>query len=478
MHYADKAPAAPSRSRAGPSILHAPSALARELARESENVRTMSPSSAYTAHLAQLQALTESALARCSFDALLIAAGIEKYAFLDDRPYLFQPNPHFKLWAPLTAHPYSWLVIRPGQQPRLVYYQPDDYWHVPPSDPSGFWVEHFELVVIARPEDAAQHLRVPGRLAIIGEPDAAVDGLTPNNPPELLHILHYQRARKSGYELEQMRAAQRRAVPAHRAAKAAFEAGASELDIHRAYLAASGHTDRDLPYANIVALNEHGAVLHYQHQDVSPPAESRALLIDAGAQVNGYASDITRTWCGRDERFDALLAAMEAAQLALVDEVRAGTDYRAIHLSTHRRVAAILSEQGIVRMSADAIVAEGVSSTFFPHGIGHLLGLQVHDIGGFMADDSGALSPKPEGHPYLRLTRVLEPGMVVTIEPGLYFIPTLLKRLADTPAGAAVDWALVGHLSRFGGVRIEDDVVCRSDGAPENLTRDAFAAVG
>ena len=433
----------------------------------------------YAAHLAALQTQAEAALARCGYDALLIASGIEKYAFLDDRPYLFQPNPHFKLWAPLTAHPNSWLLIRPGHKPRLVYYQPDDYWHVPPSDPSGFWVEHFELVVISRPEDAARHLQVAGRAAIIGEADAAIAGVTPNNPPALLNILHYRRAVKSAYELEQMRAAQRRAVPAHRAAKAAFEAGASELEIHRAYLAASGHTDRDLPYANIVALNEHGAVLHYQYQDASPPAESRTLLIDAGALVNGYASDITRTWSlGRDERFDALLAAMEQAQLALVDEVRAGVDYRDIHLSTHRRVAQILAAQGIVKgMSPEALVEQGVTATFFPHGIGHLLGLQVHDIGGFMADDSGALADKPEGHPYLRLTRRLEPGMVVTIEPGLYFIPTLLKKLGNTPAGKAVDWELVGHLARFGGVRIEDDVACRAEGqAPENLTRDAFAA--
>lgn len=437
----------------------------------------------YPAHLAALQAQAESALARCGYDALLIASGIEKYAFLDDRPYLFQPNPHFKHWLPLTANPYSWLLIRPGHKPRLVYYQPDDYWHVPPSDPSGFWVEHFELIVISQPEDAARHLQVAagGRAAIIGEADAAIAGVVPNNPQDLLHLLHYRRAVKSAYELEQMRAAQRRAVPAHLAAKAAFEAGASELDIHRAYLAASGHTDRDLPYSNIVALNEHGAVLHYQYQDSRPPAESRALLIDAGAQVNGYASDITRTWSlGRDERFDALLAAMERAQLALVDEVRAGVDYRDIHLSTHRHIARILVEQGIVKKglsSPEALVEQRVTSTFFPHGIGHLLGLQVHDIGGFMADETGAPAAKPEGHPYLRLTRVLQPGMVVTIEPGLYFIPTLLKKLAATPAGAAIDWGLVEHLARFGGVRIEDDVACReADQAPENLTRDAFAA--
>ncbi|MCV2369556.1 Xaa-Pro dipeptidase [Roseateles oligotrophus] len=432
----------------------------------------------YAQHLTLLQTQAEAALARCGFDAMLIASGIEKYAFLDDRPYLFQTNPHFKHWLPLSSHPNSWLLVRPGHKPRVVYYQPDDYWHVPPSAPTGEWVEQVELIIISRAEDAAAHLKVPGRLAIIGEADAALDGVVPNNPPDLLNLLHYQRARKNGYELEQMRAASRRAAPAHLAARDAFLAGASEAEIHRAYLTAAGHTDRDLPYGNIVALNEHCAVLHYQYQDLQRPAESRSFLIDAGAQVNGYASDITRTWSqGGDAEFDSLLAAMEQAQLALVDEVRDGVDYRDIHLSTHRHIASILQAQGIVKMSAEALVEQGVTSIFMPHGIGHLLGLQVHDIGGFMADESGAVAPKPEGHPYLRLTRKLQAGMVVTIEPGLYFIPTLLRQLRASPAAAAVNWPLVEHLSRFGGIRIEDDVVCRAEGGPENMTRDAFSAL-
>ena len=437
----------------------------------------------YLDHLAALQRHAEAALARTGFDTLLIASGIEKYAFLDDRPYLFQPNPHFKHWLPLTSHPHSWLAVRPGRKPRVVYYQPDDYWHVPPSAPSGEWVDAVELVVIREPEEAANALAdcVTPRTAIVAEADAALPGnrgLTPNNPEPLLNLLHWARGVKSPYELAQMRAAQRRAVPGHLAARAAFLAGASEAEIHRAYLVATGHTDRDLPYSNIVGLNEHAAVLHYQYQDASPPAESRSFLIDAGAQVNGYASDITRTWVapGHDE-FAALIAAMEAEQLGLVDEVREGVDYRDIHLSTHRRIARVLRGAGIVRMSEEAMVEAGVTKTFFPHGIGHLLGLQVHDVGGSMASENGGVADKPEGHRYLRLTRPLQAGMVVTIEPGLYFIPTLLRGLRASPHAAQVDWDTVDRLARYGGIRIEDDVACRPGGeAPENLTRDAFAA--
>ncbi|KQV96703.1 Xaa-Pro dipeptidase [Pelomonas sp. Root1237] len=437
--------------------------------------------SLYTDHLAALQQHAESALERTGFDTLLIASGIEKYAFLDDRPYLFQANPHFKHWLPLTNHPHSWLAVRPGRKPRVVYYQPDDYWHVPPSVPSGEWVNAVELVVIHEPEEAAAALAdcITPRTAILGEADAALPGLTPNNPEALLNLLHWARGVKSLYELEQMRAAQRRAVPGHNAARAAFLRGESEASIHRAYLVATGHTDRDLPYSNIVGLNEHAAVLHYQYQDESPPPESRSFLIDAGAQVNGYASDITRTWAapGHDE-FAALIAAMEREQLGLVDEVREGVDYRDIHLSTHRRIARVLREAGIVNMSDEAMVAEGVTKPFFPHGIGHLLGLQVHDVGGFMANEDGGVADKPEGHRYLRLTRPIQAGMVVTIEPGLYFIPTLLRQLRASPQAAQVDWDCVDRLARYGGIRIEDDVACRTAGeAPENLTRDAFALV-
>jgi Xaa-Pro dipeptidase len=438
--------------------------------------------SLYTDHLATLQRQAESALERCGLDTLLIASGVEKYAFLDDRPYLFQANPHFKHWLPLTEHPHSWLAVRPGKKPRVVYYQPDDYWHVPPAAPSGEWVEAVELVVIRAPEEAAAALAdlVTPRTAILAEADAALPGLTPDNPERLLNLLHWARGVKTPYELAQMRAAQRRAVPGHRDARAAFLRGDSEAAIHRAYLMATGHTDRDLPYGNIIGLNEHAAVLHYQYQDDSPPAEVRSFLIDAGAQVNGYASDITRTWVapGHDE-FAALVAALEVEQLGLVDEVREGADYRDIHLSTHRRIARVLRGAGIATMSEEALVAKGVTKTFFPHGIGHLLGLQVHDVGGFMASENGDVADKPEGHRYLRLTRPLQAGMVVTIEPGLYFIPTLLRELRASPQGGQVDWDAVERLQRYGGIRIEDDVACRAVGeAPENLTRDAFAALG
>ena len=429
----------------------------------------------YAQHLSTVLQRIEAALARSGHDHLLIPSGRLKYRFLDDNPYPFAPNPHFLHLLPLTAHTDCWILVTPGKRPMLVYYQPADYWHLAPTAPQGVWVEHFDIHVIGEPKQATAFLPKSGQLAIVGEADAALEGYVPNNPVALLDYLHYHRACKTPYELACLREASRRGARGHVAAEAAFRAGASEYDINRAYLGASGQNDTDAPYGNIVALNEHAAVLHYQHQEMAAPAQSRAFLIDAGARFHGYASDITRTHGDGDERFGALIDGVEKVQLALVDQVRDGRDYRDIHLDAHLQLAGVLRDLGVVAMTPEAQLATGVSAAFFPHGIGHLLGLQVHDVAGFSASDAGGVIAKPEGHPFLRLTRTLAPGMVVTIEPGLYFIDMLLAPLREGPHAGAIDWTLVQHLSRYGGVRIEDDVAC-TQGAPENLTRDAFAA--
>jgi Xaa-Pro dipeptidase len=122
----------------------------------------------YAAHLATITARTDAALAKGGFDHLLVASGIEKMRFLDDMPYPFKVNPQFKQWLPLTRHPHCWIAYTPGKRPVLAYYQPDDYWHVPPSPPAGDWVEHFDIRVLSTPEQAAEAWPSSGRLAILG----------------------------------------------------------------------------------------------------------------------------------------------------------------------------------------------------------------------------------------------------------------------------------------------------------------------
>ncbi|MEO6227335.1 MAG: Xaa-Pro dipeptidase [Thermomonas sp.] len=430
----------------------------------------------YAQHLDELHSRTAVALQRGGFDHLLIPSGSLLYQMFDDRDYPYAVNPQFKAWLPVTRAPGSWLVITPGQRPKLLFMQPHDYWHVVPEAPRGDWVEHFDIVIIRTPDDALQHLpKDITRCAILGEVQSAIGHCIPNNPPAVLAYLDYHRAFKTAYELGMMRQAQRIGVRAHRAAERTFRAGSSEFGIHLAYCQAAGQDANDLPYGNIVALNEHGAVLHYTDRDRVPPKPIRSFLIDAGASFGGYACDITRTYSAHDDEFAAMIQAVDAAQLKMCDSVRAGFDYKQLNLDAHLALAGVLKDFGLINVSAETAVDTGVSSAFFPHGIGHGIGLQVHDVGGFAASDNGGTIAKPEGHPYLRLTRELQPGMVVTIEPGLYFIEMLLDELKQKGLGDSVDWARVEAFKPFGGIRIEDEVAC-TDGEPLNLTREALAA--
>ncbi len=433
----------------------------------------------YPAHVETLKARHDRALEIAGASHAVIFSGAPKLRFLDDNYYPFTANPHFVSWLPLVDTPHCYLVYTPGETPVLVYFQEKDYWHAPPAAPGGFWPEHFDVRIVHAQDEVDEHLPADREKCIlIGEIDepGQAQGIERVNPKSALNHLHYDRAAKTAYELDCLRAASRRAARGHRAAEQAFRAGKSEYDIHLDYCRAVGHTEPELPYGNIIALNEHGAVLHYQHQAREAPAVLRSFLIDAGARVNGYASDVTRTYANGDAGFAELIGAMDEMQQGLVAEVHAGVDFAGLHIETHRRLAGLLNDFGLARGSADALIENGVTAAFYPHGLGHYLGIQVHDVGGFMADASGTTIDRPSGHPFLRLTRTLDVDHVVTIEPGLYAIDMLQENLEGTPGAAMVDRERVAWLRDFGGVRIEDNVRVLENGA-ENLTRDAFAAL-
>lgn len=438
----------------------------------------------YTAHVTMNKLRHDVALEQSKFDHAAIFSGALHYQFVDDMPYPFKVNPHFKMWAPVTDNPNCWVIYTPGVKPKLLYYQPVDYWHKVADKPTDKWVEKFDLVMIANPDDAKQHIP-KGRIAFIGEWDERFatwtdkgGDMTPN-PEAVVNSLHFERAKKTEYEIECLRAANARGARGHRAAEQAFLEGKSEYEIHLAYLRGANSTEEEVPYGNIIALNQNAATLHYYHHTRDRIEENalHSFLIDAGATHNGYASDITRTHARRGGEFQELIDAMDVMQLELCAMCVPNTNYPDVHLAAHRKVAEILVRFGFVRdIDADGVVDRRISSTFLPHGVGHLLGLQVHDVGGFMADRTGATIPKPEGHPWLRLTRVIHPGWCFTIEPGLYFIDSLLGELKQSENAKYVDWAKVDGHRKYGGIRIEDNVVVTETGN-ENLTRTAFADV-
>src|SRR5215469_6446486 len=435
--------------------------------------------STFGSHILAVCERTAQALSSCGYGGLLVYAGSPLPVFEDDRTYPFEANAPFKVWVPLSDAPGSFVWFEPGSRPKLIVERSEDYWHKPPSPPQGYWVQHFEVHTVAD-RATARTLLPPdlSRAAYIGQ---AFDGLDDFrigaiNPRPLLRRLDYSRAAKTPYELVCLREANRLGALGHVAAAAAFSAGASEFEIELAFLEACGLREQELPYNPIIALNAAAAVLHYQLLEKDPPSERHSLLIDAGAEFAGYASDITRTHARADRDFAALIARMDEMQQSLCAGVRAGVDWRDVQLRAHELTASVLRDADLIRCNAAEAVEKGVTRVFMPHGIGHLLGLEVHDVGGLMRTAEGGEIERPEGHPFLRLTRVLETGFVVTMEPGIYFIPQLLQAARSDHRARHINWSRVAALAHFGGIRIEDDLAITATGC-ENLTRDAFGSL-
>jgi Xaa-Pro dipeptidase len=420
------------------------------------------------------EALCLAKTAGASFDGIVFDAGKQVSYHADDQDIPFHPTPHFARFAPV-AGPDHLLAFRPGQKPRLARVVPRDYWYETPAAPAHPYAEVLDVVEVATPEEARAALGDVARSAYVGsDPETAQAlGLDARavEPSALLAPLDWFRGVKTPYEVECIREASRIAARGHRAVREGMARGLTERQLHAAYLEAADLLDVESPYPNIIAWDDRSATLHYQTKRTTPPSPGAVLLVDAGAGCHGYASDVTRTYVrtGAHPVFAAALDRMDALQRDLVAAVGPGKSFVELHAAAHQGVAAILCDLGILKVKAGEAYERGLTRVFLPHGLGHHLGLQVHDVGGRQVSPAGERQDPPAHHPYLRTTRELAAGHVVTIEPGLYFIPMLLApHRAQSDPG--FDWKLVDALVPCGGIRVEDDVLVTATGH-EDFTR-------
>jgi len=409
--------------------------------------------------------------------AVLVHSGSEHHYYGDDRGVPFQAFGHLLRWIPVNR-PNQFIYFRPNDKP--IYFQivPSDFWYEQDIGIDPEWEEALTIVRLSNLDELAVQLQnhSPTDIAYIGEHSDIALSLGINhssiNPKNLLTHLDFYRAAKTTYELEQLRAANRLALLGHSAARSCFMDGGTEYAIHMAFLQATQNLEDECPYTNIVALNEKAAILHYQFKRKTNIDEGQVLLIDAGCRVKAYGSDITRTWASTSVHpvFRSLLGAMEKLELALVDEVEIGKPYQSLHASALSRIAQVLLDHGICTGDVTKLVELDIPQLFMPHGVGHLLGIQVHDVGGHQADVDGSIVSPPDNAPALRNTRLMEADMVFTIEPGLYFIPLLLEAERASDRGKQINWKLIDELYPCGGIRIEDNIRVTLGGA-ENLTR-------
>ncbi|MEM7607403.1 MAG: aminopeptidase P family protein [Myxococcota bacterium] len=277
--------------------------------------------------------------------------------------------------------------------------------------------------------------------------------------------------------IDQLRAAANATIAAHVAGMAATTPGTPEYAICAAMEHALHMRGMGTAYSPIVTV--HGEVLHNHHHG-GVCADGDLLLADVGAETpEGWAGDVTRTWpvSGRfsptqRDVYELILQ----SQLDAIAEVRPGARYRDVHLRACRTLTAGLVELGILRGDPDSLVERGVHALFFPHGVGHLIGLDVHDmedLGDRAGYDAGFERSEQFGLSFLRLDRTLKPRMAVTIEPGFYQVPAILhdkERCAF--AEDAINRDRLAAFADVRGIRIEDDVLV-TEGAPEVLTDQA-----
>ncbi len=261
-------------------------------------------------------------------------------------------------------------------------------------------------------------------------------GMVPKEFVALGHLLHDLRLFKSRAELKLMRASASIAVEAHLAAMKLARPGRHEYEVEAELLSVIRRRGAVPAFAPTVAGGANACVMHYQNNR-APLRQHELLLIDAGAELDCYASDISRTFpvSGRYTREQrALYEVVLAAQAAAIDQVQPGLPFNAAHEAAVRVLAEGLCQLGLLKGNANTAIAERSYQRFFPAKTGHWLGLDVHDVGDYRIDGE---------------SRLLEPDMVLTVEPGLYIAP---------------DDRSVAECWRGIGIRIEDDVLVTRDG--------------
>ncbi|MEG3840354.1 aminopeptidase P family protein [Microcoleus sp. herbarium14] len=303
--------------------------------------------------------------------------------------------------------------------------------------------------------------------------------LTPSKSPagidlELTKAIISLRLSHDAASLVELRQAAAVTVEAHKAGMAATPKAQIEAGVRAAMESVIISQNMTCAYPSIVTV--HGEVLHSEHYH-NPLQTGDLLLADVGAETSmGWAADVTRTWpvSGKfspTQRaiYDVVLAAHDAC----IDKISPGVEYRDIHLLAARIMAEGLVDLGILRGDVDDLVEMDAHALFFVHGIGHLIGLDVHDmedLGDLAGYEAGRVRSSRFGLGFLRLNRVLQEGMLVSIEPGFYQVPAIL----NNPATRAkykdlVKWDELEKFADVRGIRIEDDILV-SEGGKEVLT--------
>jgi len=415
-------------------------------------------------------------------DGVILLSGNEfaarNYA---DNSYPFRQDSHFLYYAG-TNHPGMAALLLPGGR-EILFGAPehldDVVWHGPHPTLTDFaadagFDDHAALETLAdvlvqtRRQGVAIHYLPPYRAAnrarLAGWLDISAADVDAGSSELLMRSVVAQREVKTDEEIEEMEYAISCSALMYRTAMRIVQSGLSEARIMGMITGVALMEDLQLSFPPIVTV--HGEVLH-NHGFENKLEDGQLLLIDSGVESPGhYCSDITRTLpvsgvFSPKQRaiYDVVLTAQEAA----IETIAPGVTNLAVHLAAARATVVGLTDLGLMKGDPDEAVAAGAHALFFPHGIGHQIGLDVHDmedLGDLVGYEPGVARSDQFGLGFLRLAKKLRPGFAITIEPGIYLIPALIDRWgAEERCAEFINYDRLTAYRDFGGIRIEDDVL-------------------
>lgn len=298
----------------------------------------------------------------------------------------------------------------------------------------------------------------------------STDAIRSGHSMALVHAVIHQRSHKAPEEIEQMEEALLITAAMHTQIRKSIGPGKLEAQMRGIAEGVAFANQARLSYQAICTVQ--GQTLH-NNEYRRIMKEGDMLLCDIGAENRmGYAGDITRSYpvsptfsAMQAEIYDLVLAAEETS----IERVMAGTRYLDIHLGAARIIADGLKQIGLMKGDVDEAVAAGAHALFFPHGLGHMIGLDVHDLEGLgennVGYDATVQRSQQFGTAYLRMARALEPGFVITVEPGIYFIPELIDLWkSEGRHETFICYDKLDPYRNFTGIRIEDNVLVTKDG--------------
>lgn len=305
----------------------------------------------------------------------------------------------------------------------------------------------------------------------------------PLDTKQLVPAMNAARTVKDEYEIQMIRQANKVSGLAHRKLLEGIQRMSNESEIEGSFLdTCVSHGAHSQSYPIIAASGPNAAVLHYGRNNESLRGKP-LVCVDAGAEWNCYASDVTRTFPLRgqwpDQHTKDIYELVERMQEDCIRSIRPGSRFLSLHQLAHKIAVDGLLALGVLKGGTPKeILLSGASKVFFPHGLGHHVGLEVHDVSesSLMASLQSQQRSQPHSQsipschsPCTASAPLLEEGMVVTVEPGIYFSPLALANARKQDFACYIDFAIADKYVHLGGVRIEDDILVTANGY-ENLT--------